>query len=125
MSTARTFRDLIVWRKGMEAAMLVFAASKAFPIEERCSLTDHIRRSSRSVPAKIAVAWRKRRHPAALVSKLSDAEAEAVETQTHIEIARRCSYLSVNDATSLDNLYDEILTMIESMANEPEQWSRQ
>ena len=124
MNTARTFRDLVVWQKAMDAAMLIFTKTKAFPQEERYSLTDQIRRSSRSVPANLAEAWRKRRYPAAFVSKLSDAEAEGAETQTHIEIARRCNYLSAEDAASLDSLYNEILAMIESMASNPNQWSR-
>ncbi len=124
MNTARTFRDLVVWQKAMDAAMLVFAASRAFPNEERYSLTDQIRRSSRSVPANISEAWRKRRYAPAFVSKLSDAESEGAETQTHLEIARRCRYLSDEQAASLDHLYDEILAMLESMASQPEQWSR-
>ncbi len=69
MSTARTFRDLVVWQKAMDAAMLVFEKTKNFPPDERYSLTDQIRRSSRSVPANISEAWRKRRYLAAFVSK--------------------------------------------------------
>lgn len=124
MAVAKTFRELIVWQKAMDAAMLVFDASKRFPAPERYALTDQIRRSSRSVAANIAEAWRKRRYPAAFVSKLNDAEAEAAETQTHIEIARRCAYFSDEQARPLDSLYDEILSMLESMASSPEQWSR-
>ena len=67
--------------------MQVFELSKRFPVEEKFSLTDQVRRSSRSVPANISEAWRKRRYPAAFVSKLNDAEGEAAETQTHLEIA--------------------------------------
>jgi four helix bundle protein len=122
--TARTFRELVVWQKAMDAAMRLFETSKSFPLEERYSLTDQIRRSSRSVAANVAEAWRKRRYPAAFVSKLSDAEAEGAETQTHIELSRRCGCLSDGDAASLDHLYDEILAMIESMAAHPDQWSR-
>ena len=125
MSTAHTHRDLVVWQKAVEAAMLVFETSKSFPAEERYSLTDQIRRSSRSVPANISEAWRKRRFPALFVRKLSDAESEGAETQTHVEIARRCHYLSDEKAASLDQLYDEILAMLESMASQPEPWSRE
>ena len=75
-----SFKELRVWRAAMDMAMLIFELSKAFPAAERYSLTDQIRRSSRSVAANISEAWRKRRYPAAFVSKLSDAEAEAAET---------------------------------------------
>ncbi|MGB7209046.1 MAG: four helix bundle protein [Pyrinomonadaceae bacterium] len=75
-------QDLIVYRKAFEAAMRIFEISKSFPKEETYSLTDQIRRSSRSVPANIAEAWRKRRYVAAFISKLNDAEGEAAETQT-------------------------------------------
>jgi len=78
----------------MDLAMLVFELSKRFPVEERYSLTDQIRRASRSVASNIAEAWRKRRYPAAFIAKLSDSESEAAETQTWTEFARRCGYLS-------------------------------
>jgi four helix bundle protein len=118
----RSQRDLKVWQKGMDAAMAVFESTRTFPSEERFSMTDQIRRSSRSVPANIAEAWRKRRYSAAFVSKLNDAEAEAAETQTHIELARRCGYLSDNRATELDQLYEEIIAMLATMSNQPEKW---
>jgi four helix bundle protein len=77
----RHFRELEVYQLAMDNAMRIFEVSKLFPKEERYSLTDQIRRSSRSVCANIAEAWRKRRYPNAFVSKLSDADAEAAETQ--------------------------------------------
>lgn len=80
MANIRHFRDLDAYNMAIETAMRVFELSKAFPAEERYSLTDQIRRSSRSVCANIAEAWRKRRYPNAFISKLSDAEAEAAET---------------------------------------------
>jgi four helix bundle protein len=80
-------QDLIVYRKAVEAAMQIFEISKTFPKEETYSLTDQIRRSSRSVSANIAEAWRKRRYVAAFISKLNDAEGEAAETQTWLEFA--------------------------------------
>jgi four helix bundle protein len=123
MSNIRSFRELKVWQRGMDAAMEVFRQSKRIPSEERYSLTDQVRRSSRSVPANIAEAWRKRRYPAAFVSKLNDAEAEAAETQTHIEIALRCGYLSDETAKALDACYEEILSMLVTMINQPEKWS--
>jgi four helix bundle protein len=120
----RSFRDLQVWQKAMEVAMEVLTLTKRFPAEEKYSLTDQIRRSSRSVPANIAEAWRKRRYSAAFVAKLNDAEAEAAETQTHLEIALRCGYLDKETAFSLDSIYNEILAMLDVMAANPEQWTR-
>ena len=107
----------------MDSAMTVVELTKQFPIEERYSLTDQVRRSSRSVPANISEAWRKRRYPAAFVSKLNDAEGEAAETQTHIEIALRCRYVDDGVARALDKDYEEILAMLTSMAANPDQWS--
>jgi len=77
----------------MAAAVHIFEISKRFPVEERYSLTDQVRRSSRSVCANIAEAWRKRHYPNAFVSKLGDAEAEAAETEVWLEMAVRCGYL--------------------------------
>ena len=94
MERIQSHRELKVWQKAMDSAMEVFQATKRFPADERFSMTDQVRRSSRSVAANIAEAWRKRRYQAAWISKLNDAEAEAAETQTHIELARRCRYLS-------------------------------
>jgi four helix bundle protein len=120
----RSFRDLQVWQKAMDAAMEVFKLTKTFPTEERFSLTDQIRRSSRSVPANVSEAWRKRRYPAAFVSKLNDAEGEAAETQTHLELALRSKYLDQETAAKLDAIYSEILAMLDNMAAHPEQWTR-
>lgn len=80
MANIRSFKELRVWQNAIEVAMEIFEITKSFPIEERFSLTDQIRRSSRSVAANITEAWWKRRYPAAFVSKLSDAESEAAET---------------------------------------------
>ncbi len=102
--------------------MAVFEITKRFPSEERFSLTDQIRRSSRSTPAQISEAWRKRRYAAAFVSKLNDAEGEAAETQTRIEIARRCQYLSDAEAAQLESIYEEILSMLATMSNHPDKW---
>ena len=123
MANIRSFRELKVWQKGMDVAMQVFELSKRFPAAEKFSLTDQVRRSSRSVPANISEAWRKRRYPAAFVSKLNDAEGEAAETQTHLEIALRCKYLSSEEAAVLDHACEEILAMITEMASHPEQWT--
>src|ERR1043165_9926491 len=108
MANIRSFKELRVWQNAMDCPMAIFELTKRFPAEERYSLTDQIRRSSRSVVANIAAAWRKRRYPSAFVSKLSDAEAEAAETQTWIEFARRCGYLKADAARDLDQRYEQI-----------------
>ena len=97
--------ELEVYKKAFGAAMMIFELSKAFPKEETYSLTDQIRRSSRSVCANLAEAWRKRRYKAAFVSKLADAESEAAETQVWIEFALKCDYLkSRSSRTSVSSL---------------------
>lgn len=115
--------DLIVHKRAVDAAMRIFEATKAFPNEERYSLTDQIRRSSRSVAANIAEAWRKRRYKAAFVSKLNDAEGESAETQTWLELAARCDYLLREEARELYSEYEEIIAILVSMENKPESWT--
>ncbi len=122
MENIRSFRELKVWQKAMDLAMEVFEHTKRFPPEERWSLVDQVRRSSRSVPSNIAEAWRKRRYPAAFVSKLNDSEGEAAETQTHLEISRRCRYLDDATVQRLDGQYEEVLAMLVTMAAQPEKW---
>jgi four helix bundle protein len=102
--------------------MAIFEHSKAFPKEEMYSLTDQIRRSSRSVCANLAEAWRKRRYKAAFVCKLSDAESEAAETQTWLEFSVKCGYLHRDAVIPLYESYEEILKMIVAMINHPDQW---
>lgn len=123
MENIRSFKDLKVWQKAMDVAMQVFEISRRWPVEERYSLTDQIRRSSRSVPTNISEAWRKRRYPAAFVSKLNDSEGEAAETQTHLEIARRCKYVTDEEAKKIEDDYEEVLAMLVSMAAHPEHWT--
>src|SRR3989338_8341756 len=111
----KSFRDLNVYQNSFEAAMEIYKISKSFPIEEKYSLTDQVRRSSRSVCANIGEAWRKRRYQAAFVSKLSDAETEACETQVWVELAKRCGYLSESQAVSLDEECDHIIAQLVTM----------
>jgi four helix bundle protein len=118
----RSHRDLEVYRKAFEAAMRLFELSKGFPREETYSLTDQMRRSSRSVCANVAEAWRKRRYEKAFISKLSDAESEAAETQVWIEFALKCDYIAREQANELYQVYDEIIKIIVSMINHPEMW---
>jgi four helix bundle protein len=81
----RSYKDLRVYQQAMESAMRIFEITKTFPVEERYSLVDQIRRSSRSVCTNIAEAWRKRRYKAAFIAKMNDAESEASETQVWLE----------------------------------------
>jgi four helix bundle protein len=119
----RHFRELEVYQLAMDNAMRIFEVSKLFPKEERYSLTDQIRRSSRSVCANIAEAWRKRRYPNAFVSKLSNADAEAAETQVWIEFAVKCGYLVKNLADEFDQAYDQVQGKLVNMLRRPEQWA--
>lgn len=122
MGNIRSFKELRVWQNAMDAAMVVFEASKRFPAEERYSLTDQFRRSSRSVASNIAEAWRKRRYAAAFVSKLNDAEGEAAETQTWIEFALRCRYLTAEESQDWDQRYELILSQLVAMIEKPGDW---
>jgi len=122
MANIRHFRELAVYQLAMEAAMRIFDLTKTFPPEERYSLTDQVRRSSRSVCANLAEAWRKRRYPNAFISKLSDAEAEAAETQVWIEFAEKCGYLDLAQTKEISGAYEGILGKIITMINHPEQW---
>jgi four helix bundle protein len=119
----RHFRELEVYQLAMDSAMQIFEVSKRFPPEEKYSLTDQIRRSPRSVCANIAEAWRKRRYPNAFVSKLSDADAEAAETQVWLEFASKCGYLNRGDVEELDKTYDHIMGKLVNMFTRPEQWA--
>jgi four helix bundle protein len=107
----------------MSAAMRIFEVSKLFPTEEKYSLTDQIRRSSRSVCTNIAEGWRKRRYPNAFVSKLSDADAEAAETQVWLEFALKCGYLDRKLFDELEAVYDKILGKLVKMLTRPDQWA--
>jgi four helix bundle protein len=118
----KTHTELEVYRKAFDAAMEIFEASKFFPKEETYSLTDQIRRSSRSVCANLAEAWRKRRYKAAFVAKLNDCEAEAAETKTWIEFGVKCKYLDRDFGSKLYTSYDEILRTFVGMINHPETW---
>src|SRR5882757_6533323 len=105
---AADYKELRVYKLAFESAMEIFELSRKWPSEEKFSLTDQIRRSSRSVCANIAAAWRKRRYPAAFVSKLSDSDEEAGETEVHLDFARRCGYLPLDKHSKLHDQYDHI-----------------
>jgi four helix bundle protein len=118
----RHFRDLEVYQNVLATGLRTYELSKKFPPGEKYSLTDQIRPSSRSVCANIAEAWRKRRYEAAFVSKLSDAEGEAAETQVHLEIAFHHRYVSRDEFLSVDDAYEEICAQLVRMIDEPEKW---
>ena len=118
----RSHRELEVYQLAMKAAMRIFEISKDFPVEERYTLTDQVRRSSRSVCTNIAEAWRKRRYANAFAAKLNDAEAEAAETQSWIEFAVNCSYITPSLADELTGEYDAILGKSVSMITNPAPW---
>ena len=118
----RSFRDLHVYQNSLEVAMEIYEISKSFPIEERYSLTDQIRRSSRSVCANIGEAWRKRRYQAAFVSKLNDSEGEATETQVWLDIALRTQLITEGQWRKLNEQYEIILGQLVKMINEPKKW---
>lgn len=109
------FRDLNVYKLAKQLSQEIFALTKGFPKEETYSLTDQIRRSSRSVGAQIAEAWGKRRYERHFISKLTDADAEQLETQHWLETARDCGYLSIEEAQNLLNQYQSIGRMLGSM----------
>ena len=112
--------DLEVYKKAFDVAMQIFELSKAFPKEETYSLTDQLRRSSRSVCANLAEAWRKRRYENHFIAKLSDSEMEAAETQTWIHFAVSCQYLKREQAKPLYQTYEEVVKILVSMMNTPE-----
>lgn len=118
----RHFRDLEVYQNAFNAGLNVYELSKHFPHEEKYSLIDQIRRSSRSVCANLAEAWRKRRYEAAFIAKLSDAEVEAAETQVHLEFAFRHRDISRDAFLTSDDAYEKICAQIIRMIDEPEKW---
>jgi len=118
----KSHRDMEVYQEAFDAAMRIFEASKRFPKEETYSLTDQVRRSSRSVCTNIAEAWRKRRYEAAFVSKLSDSEAESAETQVWIEFAVRCQYLDSKTGQELSQTCNHIIGKLVRMIDNPSPW---
>ena len=119
----RTYKELRVYQAAVDAAMEIFRITKCFPPEEKYSMVDQVRRSSRSVCANIAEAWRKRRYKAAFIAKLSDAEGEAAETQVWVELACKCAYLNNDDGKRLDEMYDQISGQLVRMIEEADRWA--
>ena len=123
MVQINSFRELEVYQVAFERAMEIFELSKSFPAEEKYSLTDQIRRCSRSVCSNIAEGWRKRRYRAHFVSKLTDAESEAEETRVWLQFASRCGYLERARAINLDKQYDGIIGRLVKMSHDSDHWT--
>lgn len=119
----RLHRELDVYIMSFRASMKIYELSKSFPREEPYSLTDQFRRSSRSVSANISEAFRKRKYPKAFVSKLSDAEAEAAETQTWLDFALKCGYMNRETYDNLNTEYEHIIGKLVNMTRFPEKWA--
>jgi four helix bundle protein len=115
----RTFKDLIVYQKAFDQAMDIFEITKNFPKIEQYSLTDQIRRSSRSICVNIGEAWRRTRYPAHFLSKLTDADAEATETIIWLDFSLACKYVSRECHKTISSRYDEIGKMLGAMINSP------
>lgn len=115
MGKASSVRELEVYKLAFKAAMEVFKMSKKFPSDEKYSLVDQIRRSSRSVCANLSEGWRKRNYVAVFVNKLSDSAQEAAETQTWLEFAFACSYIDKKTFDLLDDNYEHIFAMLYKM----------
>lgn len=115
-------RDLKVYQNARNAAMDIFELTKSFPAEEKYSLIDQIRRSSRSVCANVSEAWRKRRYKAAFIAKLSDSETEACETQVWIEFAHLCEYIDEQTRDRMDAKYNHILGQLVRMIDGADDW---
>jgi four helix bundle protein len=119
----RSHRELEVYNLSFNSAMKIFDISKSFPKEETYSLTDQIRRSSRSVCSNLAEAFRKRRYPKSFISKLTDSESEAAETQTWLDFALNRGYITEIEHHDLDDTYDLILGKLVNMSLHSENWS--
>jgi len=116
------YKELRVYQNAMDAAMKIFELTKNFPSVEKYSMVDQIRRSSRSVCANIAEAWRKRRYKAAFIAKISDAESEACETQVWLEFACKCNYLNKTEQEILDKIYDHLIAQLVLMIENADKW---
>jgi four helix bundle protein len=118
----KTFRELTAYRKAFDLAMIIYKTSNRFPLEERYSLTDQIRRSSRSVASSIAEAYRKRSYPNYFVSKVSDADMENTETQAWLEFSLACDYITKEEYIDMVELSDEVGRLLNHMFQNPEKY---
>jgi len=123
MEKIKTHFELKVFQLSFTSGMEIFNISKTFPKEEIYSLTDQIRRSSRSVSSNIAEAFRKRRYPKSFIAKLSDSEGEAAETQVWLNYALKCNYIDGSTHAALFDKYDHIIAMLVNMSTKSENWT--
>ena len=118
----RGFRDLIVYQLSYKLSVEIFESTKSFPKEEKYSLVDQIRRSSRSVPSNISEAWSKRRYPKSFVSKLIDADGEASETTVWLDFSKDHRYIADENHIYFIEKYGEVSKMLNSMIKSPEKF---
>ena len=122
MSKIESFKDLIVYQKAYKLAMEIFEISKSYPKEEKYSLTDQMRRSSRSVTSCLAESWAKRRYEKSFVNKLTDSLGEENETEVWLDYSMNCKYIQKETHKRLLSEYDEVRMMLISMINNPDKW---
>jgi four helix bundle protein len=119
----RSHKELDVYKLAFDAAMEIFQLTKHFPKEEIYSLTDQVRRSSRSVCSNIGESFRKRKYPGSFVAKLNDSEGEAAETQIWLDFSLKCKYLNEDSYNKLYKTYDFIIGKLVNMSLHPEKWN--
>ncbi|MEM7572836.1 MAG: four helix bundle protein [Bacteroidota bacterium] len=119
----RDHRQLEVYKLAYSTSMEIFELTKAFPPDEKYSLTSQLRRCSRAVCGIFAEAYRKRRYPKSFIAKLNESEGEAAESQTWLDYARDCNYLPPQTVAELDRKYDRIIGMLVNMQRAPDKWS--
>lgn len=119
----RTYRELRVYNLAFDAAMEIFHATEHFPVVEKYSLVDQMRRASRSVCANIVEAWRKRRYKKAFILKLNDSESEACEVQVWLQFASECGYISADVEKHLDERYSHIISQLYLMMKNADKWT--
>ena len=122
MPNIRSYRELRVYQTAFQLAVRIYELTKTFPPDERYSLVDQIRRSSRGVCANLAESWRKRRYPAHFVSKITDSEGEADETKVWLEFSLAFGYIKQDLFDELDLKYDLVLGQLVTMRSHPEKW---
>src|SRR5688500_18929093 len=122
MPVIRGFRDLDVYQRCKREAKRVFILSKGFPRDERFSLTDQVRRSSRATGSMIAEAWARRRYPAAFISKLTGARGETMETQAWLDHALECEYLTPDQHAEMDAAWQEVGAMLNHMVDKADKF---
>ena len=118
----KSFKELIVYQKAYDLAMQIFELSKTFPTEEKYSLTDQIRRSSRSITSNIAESWAKKRYVRSFISKLTDSLGEEYETECWLDYAKDSKYVTSAQHINIQSRYDEVRKLLLSMINNPEKW---